>query len=176
MQRDNLNYRPAKNGFVNADLLDTSFQLIMGILKTYLRSADDFKYMTNPKSISDLLTHVKPIVGSNFKSFLIANYDNGIGVRSELVKTILHYFGGKVSARAVIARIKTDETMCVGRLRVNTDETPQLKQVRGFDDDTLKLLEDVQPLDFFRLIEAIGPVLLAKLFLTFNGEVHYVND
>lgn len=163
-------YRRLKFGLVpvvwRQPQVDASEQILMSFLRTF-RSFDMGNKVTPTLEVFGI---AKQYVGNDFRNWLIANYNNGIGVRASLAKIILSWVNGKVSSPYVIQEVKRD----LNRLDFLTPADPQLSQPVIYDGrpGTNAGVLDFSPVKdrhFFEFITVLGPELTAHLLLSFNG-------
>lgn len=166
-------FRNAKYGSVEVSVLDPTLKAITDSIKIYINSSSDFKYLTAPRVISDLVKQFKTITGNDFAGWLAANYNDGVGVRAPIVRNILSYLNGEISGMLVGEAIIRDERKLVLYERSNVD--PATESTRHIADEHhlskwSKLLNDVSNEDMYSLIEGVGPQHIARLLITLIGE------
>lgn len=166
-------YRKVAYGYVDSRLLDPTVSTINGILRAYVVSSQDMEMMIDPASIAEVVSLGEKITGGDFKHWLMANYDNGVGKRAKLVRAIVGYLNGDISGRTMSQSITADEQYVT---------TTQLKLVAGayngrIDrrdfDEVQRKLDKLDHNDMHRFIEGVGPQLFARMLITFNGESAY---
>ena len=99
------NYRPTKFGMVEASVLDPSMKMITDSMKIYLTSSQNYDYLQTPSVISDLLKSMKMITGDDFPAWLKAVYNNGTGVRAEIVRRMLSFLSGETDGMMLVEAI-----------------------------------------------------------------------
>lgn len=142
-------------------------------LKLYARAAaaaTSLKY--DPKSTLAVMAQCKEFIGNDFKAFLIENFNNGFARRADLVTTIIRYLNGDVTNRAVTTQLTIGENELMQRVSKDMNFTHTLSESHSAK--LPKGIELVTNKDFYRLIECMGPVKVARLFLMLAGETHYV--
>lgn len=165
------NYRSAKYGMVSADLLDPSLVAVNDLLKLFVRnSRNDFDFLITPKNIAEVFNHVSTIMSGDFRSWLAANYNNGTGVRAEMVRRILSFLNGEISGQLVVEGVRIDLSRCQHFKRIGENAKPLQATPVITDPKWLQILNDVTPGDFYALVEGIGIEALALMILTLNGE------
>lgn len=142
-------------------------------LKVFCRSAaaaSTLKY--DAKSTLAIMSICRDMTGLNFKEFLIENFNNGMARRAPLVTEIVNYLNGDVTWRAVKTQITIGENALRQKVTkdLNFAHTIEEKQSSSLP----KGFEKITNKDFFRLIECLGPVHVARLFLMLAGESFYV--
>lgn len=166
-------FRNAKYGSVEVSVLDPTLKAITDSVKIYLASSTDFKYMTSPRVISDLVKQFKTITGNDFRGWLAANYNEGVGVRAPIVRNILSFLNGEISGMTVCEAIIRDERKLVLYQRAGDD--PATESTRHIADEHhlkkwMKLLNDVSNDDMFALFEGVGPQHVGRLIVSLIGE------
>lgn len=143
----------------------------MYALKLYIRSsaaATSFKY--DPKATTTLMKLCRDLTGYDFKAFLIQNFNNGLARRAELVMSILQYLQGGVTNRAVATQLSIGENQFLQGVSKDMNFTHTIPV--GMHARLPAGIEDVTNKDFYRLIECLGPVKVARLFLMLAGDTH----
>lgn len=149
-----------------------SFTEGMYTLKLYTRAAaagTNLRY--DPKSTLAVMDLCRELTGESFKDFLIANFNNGFARRADLVSTVIGYLNGTLSGGAVTTQLTIGENEFLHRVSKGLNFTHTVTESH-----TAKLpkgIESVTNKDFYRLIECMGPVKVARLFLMLAGETFY---
>ncbi|QGZ14406.1 hypothetical protein [Photobacterium phage PDCC-1] len=165
-------FRKVAYGYVDSRLLDPTLTVINGILRAYVHSSQDMEMMIDPASIQEVLEMGDKVTGKDFKHWVMANYERGAGRRAKLMRNIVFFLNGKISARTLEQAITADEQL------VTTTELKYIKAaIPNVDRRNLDEIEDVirylKHEDIYRLIEGIGPQMFARMLITFNGESAY---
>lgn len=142
-------------------------------LKVFCRgAADSTNLQYDPTVLIEVMKVCKGMIGPNFKAFLEENFKNGLARRANLVTEIIRYLNGEVSYRAVTTQLQIMENEYLQRVNKSINfihtlkDTPVRAQLpKGFDKITNQ--------DFYRLIECLGPVKIASLFLILSGDTFY---
>ncbi len=164
------NFRQVKNGFVNYDVGDGDLMTIMRNLKQFIWSGySDYNIRLNPLIITDILKQTRLLVGQDFRAFLMANYNRGIGTQAGLVREVVNYLSGQVGYRSVNTAIVIEENKIKS---YDKFENWGAKTISANHMDTVGLsqLDKVNDYDFYRLCAGLSPELLARMFLVIGGE------
>ncbi|UYE93491.1 virion structural protein [Shewanella phage FishSpeaker] len=150
-----------------------SFTEAVYTLKLYIRAAaaaTSLKY--DPKSTIAIMNLCRELSGGNFKDFLIENFNNGFARRADLVTSIVRYLNGEVTNRAVTTQLKIGENEFLQRVSKDLNFTHTVSEMHTAA--LPKGMEQVTNRDFYRLIECMGPVKVARLFLMLSGDTYHV--
>ncbi len=167
-------YRTTKYGMVEASLLDPSLKMVCDGMKVYLGSAaNDFKYQCAPRVVAELLKQFRLVTGDDFRAWLAANYNQGVGIRAPIVRSILGFLHGDISGMMVSDAIMRDVQKLILYTEANHD--PAIAATRHIADEHhltkwVKRLENVSNADMYRVIEGIGFIALARLVVSLNGD------
>lgn len=164
-------YRRLLYGVVPLTLSNEQLEQSEQILISYLRTARDFSLMTDVNSSIEIFKIAKSYVGTSFKDWLIANFNNGVGTRASLVRRIIAWIEGKVSFKAVTSEVRRD----LNRIDFLDKDDPQL--VTPFiwhnnpNDKSQSNLDfsKVEDKHFFEMLSIMGPELTANFLLSLNG-------
>ena len=165
------NYRQIRNGFISLNVGEADLAVVMRNLKSYVRSAQaDFKVKIHPLSIRDAIKQIRLLTGSDFKSFLMANYNNGVGPQAGMVREIVYYLRNKVSHRSVSTQLLIEEGKVTS---YNSD--PKRWEAKPVNIQTMTTqnileLDKVTEYDFYRLVAGTSPEIVSRIFLTIAGE------
>ncbi|UVD32086.1 hypothetical protein [Vibrio phage phiKT1028] len=166
-------FRKVTYGYADSRLMDPTLTVMNGILRAYVKSSQDMEMMIDPGSIKETLELAQKFIGGDFKHWMMANYDHGQGPRARLVRNIVKFLNGDISARTLTQCITADEQYVT---------TTELKFVKGAFrgvvdrrdyDDVERVMAELTDRDFYLLVEGIGPQMLARMLITFNGESAY---
>lgn len=163
-------YRQIQNGFISLEVNDMDLAIIVRNLKSYLRSSSDFGVKTDPLVIGDIVKQLRLLTGGDFRAFLIANYGDGYGPVSSLVRDIVLYLNGKISYRSVNTAITIEQN------RVRTYNTipggwqNNVMSKNRLDVNGVVDLNKVIDYDFFYLMSGISPDCMINMFLSLTGE------
>lgn len=141
-------------------------------LKVFCRSAaasSSLKY--DAKTTLMMMDLCREMTGRSFKDFLAENFNNGMARRAPLVTEIVNYLNGTVTWRAVKTQITIGENAL--RQKVAKDLNFAHTVAERQSSTLPKGFEKITNKDFFRLIECLGPVHVARLFLMLAGESFY---
>ncbi len=166
-------YRTTKYGVVEASLLDPSLKMVCDGMKVYISSAgNDFNYQCAPRVVAELLKQFRLVTGDDFRSWLAANYNQGVGVRASLVRSILSFLNGEISGMMVSDAIMRDVRKLILYIEAGQDPTTGIRHVPDTQHLTkwVKLLENTTNSDMYRLVEGIGFVALARLVVSLSGD------
>lgn len=167
------NLREIQFGYVNAELLELTVAKINGILKSYIRASDDPEFKTDPYSIKEVIELSKKVVGKDFGVFLKANYNHGKGVRSKLVRGIVFFLDGRISGRSLGTFITADERYVTENRKKLDNYQPTSSDHNRAYDEVIELIGKVTDDDFYRVLVGVGPVLFARMIMTFGGDSAY---
>ncbi|AGB07230.1 hypothetical protein [Vibrio phage VP4B] len=166
-------FRKVIYGYADSRLMDPTLTAMNSILRAYVKSAQDMAMRIDPASIQEVLDLANKFVGGDFKHWMMANYDHGLGPRARLIRMIAKYLDGGISDRTLSQTITADEQYVT---------TTDLKYVKGAYrgavdhrdyDDIERVIDNLKEDDLYRLVEGIGPQLFARMLITFNGESAY---
>lgn len=165
------NYRSSKYGMVSADLLDPSLTAVNDLLKLYLRNAgQDFEFGIAPKNIQEVFRNVNTLMANDFRAWLAANYNDGVGLRSDMVRRVLGFLSGELTGQLVVEGIRMDQIKVRHLKRIGGDAKPYLPTPTKRNEKWHDALNNVLPNDFYSLVEGIGLQALVCLMLTLSGE------
>lgn len=134
-------------------------------LKSYARSADRYyEVKTDPEVIANITNICFNLTGKNFKEWLRINAEKGKQV--SLVKEIIRYLNGETTSRGI------DTQILIGENRVIAKESETFDAVSTYTPGKYDIpgIKTVTNKDFYKLVEAIGPYRLARLFLMILGD------
>lgn len=165
------NYRQIRNGFVSLNVGEADLAVVMRNLKSYVRSAQaEFSIKINPLSIRDAIKQIRLLTGGEFKSFLMANYNNGLGPQAGMVREIVYYLRNKVSHRSVSTQLLIEE----GKVSSYNSDPKRWEMkpahIQTMSTQNLLELDKITEFDFYRLVAGTSPEIVARIFLTFAGE------
>jgi hypothetical protein len=163
-------YRQVRNGFVNLGLGDGDLALINRNLKSYLRTSHDFKVKKDPQVIADVIKQIRLITGDDFKGFLLANYNNGLGPMAGMVRDIVLYLNGKVSPRSVITSIRIEANKVINYNDPRTTWESKPLVINRLDTETNSKLMKITDYDLYYFIAGLSVEKVATLFLALSGE------
>ena len=165
-------FRRLKFGMVPVEWRQPQIDASEQTLISYLRASKDFSLLGDISSSLEVFTLAKQYIGSNFRDWLIANFNHGSGARASLVRRIVAWVKGGIPVRGLVSEIHRD----IKRISFLQGVDPQLQIPIVFqnnpNDQTatsdldFSIIEDRH---FFELIAALGPELTAKFLLTLNG-------
>lgn len=166
------NFKLAKFGYVNADVTEQDRQVLVDYFKAFYRSSNSPEYLYNAAANAEVMGRAKRVFGDSFKAFLVANYQNGIGRRSEFVRIFLSYLAGEIPGRVVVSRIRADENTC--SMLMSSPMGDKFKQTEAFalDDKVISRLNKINEDHFYQLVEAVGVRMLAVFVLSLYGETY----
>lgn len=166
-------FRKVTFGFVDSRLLDPTLTALNGMLRAYVQTAQDMDMKIDPASIKEVVELGNKIIGGDFKHFLMANYDHGQGRRARLVRNMVSFLQGKISARMLGQTITADEQfVTTTNAKFVKDPYNGRIEYRNYD-EVQRGIQEVEADDVYRVIEGIGPELYARMLITFNGETAY---
>ena len=165
-----VNFRQIKNGFINYELGDNDLFIITRNLKQFIWSGyHDYDTRLNPLIIKDILKQTRLMVGSDFRAFLMANYNRGIGPQAGLVREVVNYLAGALGYRSVSTAILIEENKIKSYDKFDNWSSKTITS-NHMDTSGLTNLDKITDYDFYRLCAGITPELLARLFLVIGGE------
>lgn len=166
-------FKRTQFGALSDDLAGYSLEEIILDLKTYCRSAaSNFDVKVNPKISTDMMKHCQRLIGYSFREFIDANYNNQLSRQSELMKSIVRYVSGKGTHNQVRTQLVINQNTILQRVNktINYVHDP----ASNLQNKELEGLRSVTNRDFFKLIECLGPLDTARLFLMLTGETENV--
>lgn len=165
-----VNFRQVKNGFINYELGDGDFVTIRRNLKQFIHSGyQDYHIRLNPLIIKDILKQTRLLVGSDFRAFLMANYNRGIGPQAALVREIVNFLSGDLGHRSVSTAITIEENKIKSYDKFDNWESKTIS-ANHMDATGLANLDKINDFDFYRLCAGLSPELVARMFLVIGGE------
>lgn len=163
-------YRPALYGMV-ADLPPDIVRECNGFFKSYIRSCQDHKFLTDPVAIQTLIRRVKLLTGKSFYEFCLVNYENGHGKRAEIFRQISKYMRGEISGQALKTYFDVEQDLCVAMTENNIPYAG-----RAFEgianEDVDKVKSGFSERTLYSILACVGPSNLCRFMLTFNGEYY----
>lgn len=154
---------------LNRQLQESSEQ----VFNSFLSASAGYGLIENAEAHKEVFKTAINYFGTDFRSWLIANFRNGNGGRRELVRKIVLYINGKISGRILLGQVKID----LNRIEV-PGKYPQPVETfiyNEYDDQSLGyVIEDVSFYNItndhmFDVFAAIGPEYIAKLCLSLDG-------
>lgn len=165
-------FRKAPYGYICDSLSNAGFSQSMVMVRERLEAANnDHGIRVIPDIALFALETFKIMSGTNLRDFLVANYDNGMGVRSYLVTNIMKYLNNEISSAQLTSIIKMDINNVSNYLKTRTTPLPKINYGSVQEADTVIKLKQVRNDGYFKILSAVGPVKLLELMLTFNMEV-----
>lgn len=166
-------FRHARFGMIPSDLSQPMMDMNEQVFKSFLRNCGTGALMSSLDSHVEIFSLGSHYIGDNFRNWLIANYYNGKGVRSELVSKIVAYIQGEVTGNAVTNQLKIDNTKLTYAPPGKQIAQPMLFKVDDFrskkdpvEHVNFNVVKNEHMYDFFALI---GPEGLARLCLSLDG-------
>lgn len=165
------NFRQVANGYVNASVDDGTLSTICRGLAAIRKDAlVDFALIYEGYTSVDILQYAKTMTGNAFDEFLKANYADGRGPLSSLIRCIVHYLNDKCGHQSVLTAISIEEN------KLKADRLPDYlpKSVVGSKEPFLKDGYTLADYDLYRLMSGIGPTHLGRFLLLIGGRDYYV--
>lgn len=160
-------------GFINAELPGGTLGTLRTLLKSHVTNCGDFDFLTSGKLAQEILPTQRLVVGKSFKAFLIANYNDGLGRRTAMVRSIIRYIKGEISARSLSSQLRMEEVQ-LSTLLMHRDDVPVTPKNRSaLNDLDRQALDEMKEDGFYVLLAGIGSQLTSRLLLTFMGESAY---
>lgn len=165
-----VNFRQIRNGFILYEVTEGDLLTIMRNLKQFVWSGySDYSIRLNPLIVKDILKQTRILAGPDFRAFLMANYNRGVGPQASLVREIVHYLNGMVGYRSVSTAITIEENKIKSYDKFDNWSSKTIS-ARHMDAEGLSQLDRVTDYDFYRLAAGMSPELFARLFLVLGGE------
>jgi len=167
------NYRQFGNGFVSDQLSDTDLDNIFKNFALMRRDGVlDFALVIEGDLSIETMREAKRLMGGSFRQFMEANYYGGSGPLSTLVKDVVHFLNGKISAVPLVTCINFEENKAKAAVKNRAATYSPQKRTSG----NLSLLEDgyvVHDMDLFNLMAGIGPAQVIRFLQLFGGGSYY---
>lgn len=163
-------YSKTVYGYVLASVAREDVLRQFKILRLIKRTIDvDLDPITKASVAKDVMDVSKVLVGGSFREFVIANYDNGRGPLSNVMKAVVQYLNGQLGFRNLLSMITVEENKLGFFTPDNREgEAPlEIKPSTG-----IPLLEQGQVLNddsLFKLMEGISPIHYARILLLLAG-------
>lgn len=166
-------FRRLRFGMVPSELTDAKIDASEIILKSFLRNAGMGNLVVSPETHIEVFTIGQQYIGSSFRNWCYANYYNGTGARSELIRKIVGYVSGVNTGMAIQNQNKIDGAKLEYAKPSAQVGTPILFSEKDFQHTNWKHHEydfsgitQEHMYDFFVLL---GPEGVAQLCLSLNG-------
>ena len=167
-------FKYLKFGLVPIDFDAGTLESSERIINSFLSSWNSYVLLENAQAQAEIFAITRRYIGKNFRNWLIVNYREGVGARKELVRKIVGYIAGRLSARTITSQIKIDmnhiQNTSKGGEVIKTsilfDDVEQANNRWLVDEIDFSIVEDRHLYDF---LAVIGPELAAKFCLSMDG-------
>lgn len=147
------------------------------IKKMSINLKERLEYINHSKSNSNITELTKETLsdfilftGQDLKPFLIANYNNGLGLRSHIVKVIVDYLNETITNEQFIRAINNDVRRVLDLIREDLIPLPK-EGISCCDRCLLTKIENTNYINsHFKIVSGLGADNLIHLLLTFNME------
>lgn len=162
-------FRRLKFGLVPADMREPHIESAEQILISYLRTCGAGNLMSDSVSAIEVYSIAKRYIGKNFKNWVLANFNSGVGVRASLARKLVLWADNKTYMKGITGEVRRD----LNRLDFLKTSNPQLQTQIIYDDtpggsSTIDVSNVTDRL-FYEFITGMGPELTAHFLLSLNG-------
>ena len=166
-------YREVRNGFISGEIDEAHFAIVVRNLKSYIRSSlNNPTVKVEPTLVSEVIRDMNSLTGGDFRSFLIANYNNGLGPVSQLSKEIVSFLYDGTNLSGLTTRINVEERKNQFHEEPAMKNVPRYISVDGTSSDKFNNVDKIVNYDFYRVLAALSPIGMARLFLVLSGETY----
>lgn len=163
-------FRLVANGYVASSVDDGTLGSVCRGLEAIRKDAlVDFALIFKGYTATDILRYANTLTGRAFDEFLKANFDNGRGPLSSLIRCAVHFLNGQCGHQSVLTAISIEENKLKSDHYIDSPKTRP-----GCAESLLKEGYTLSDYDLYRLMAGIGPTNVGRFMLLVGGREYYV--
>lgn len=166
-------FRLISNGYVDATLSDQELTALFKNLRMLRKdSYNDFELLVKGHVAEETLREIQRLTGGSFAQWLEVNFDHGKGPISGVIRDVMHFLNNKQSHFTVNTSVRQAELSLAAAAKARSAAYSPNRRT-GTGESFLRAGYKVEDYDLFRLMGAVGPALVGRLFLLVGGDTYY---